>query len=597
MDRQPELKLNDGSRVAVMGGGPAGSFFSYFLLHLAGRKGLDLQVDIYEPRDFTVPGPPGCNMCGGIVSESLVQMLAAEGIDLPTTVVQRGIEAYVLHTDAGSSRIETPLNEKRIGAVYRGPGPKGLKERKWGSFDGHLQSLAIAKGARVIRERVEGVNRQDGQIALQTRSGLTAPYDLLAVTVGVNSAALKLFQNIDIDYRPPKTTKTFIREYYLGQDIISQQLGSAMHVFLLNLPRLEFAAIIPKGDYVSVCLLGEDIDDELLKTFLDTPVVKERFPDVVRPDLLTCAACQCAPRISIAGAVQPYADRIVFIGDCGVTRLYKDGIGAAYRSAKAAANTCVFQGVSAEDFEKHYWPACRLIERDNNIGKFIFGATRLIQSHAFARRAVLRMVESEQARAGSRRRMSTVLWDMFTGSAPYREILMRTLHPAFWLRFAGDLIVSLLRVRSNRGGDRHHRADERSDISALGKLYQPGDVLIQQGETRESMFVVLEGQVALMREQAGQEVFLGVRGAGEFLGEMALLEKETQMATARALTPVRVLTVDRENFTRRIHQDPSLAFRLFQLLSRRIRELSEEVTLLNQELDRLTERSVANPNH
>jgi len=83
------LQLEDGSRVAVVGGGPAGSFFAYFLLDMAGRAGLNLQVDIYEPRDFSRPGPPGCNMCAGIVSESLVQMLAAEGINLPEKVFAR----------------------------------------------------------------------------------------------------------------------------------------------------------------------------------------------------------------------------------------------------------------------------------------------------------------------------------------------------------------------------------------------------------------------------------------------------------------------------------------------------------------------------
>jgi len=181
MDKQPELKLTDGSRVAVMGGGPAGSFFSYFLLDMAKRAGLDIHVDIYEPRDFTVPGPPGCNMCGGIVSESLVQNLATEGIILPPTVVQRGIDSYVLHTDQGSVQIDTPLYEKRIGAVYRGPGPRGLKEFKWGSFDGHLQSLAVSKGAQVIRARVEQVNRQDGRLEVKSKNGAPV-YDLLAVT-------------------------------------------------------------------------------------------------------------------------------------------------------------------------------------------------------------------------------------------------------------------------------------------------------------------------------------------------------------------------------------------------------------------------------
>ena len=64
------LKLADGDRVAVVGGGPAGSFFAYFLLDMAVRIGLQVQVDIYEPRNFLKPGPIGCNMCAGIVSET-----------------------------------------------------------------------------------------------------------------------------------------------------------------------------------------------------------------------------------------------------------------------------------------------------------------------------------------------------------------------------------------------------------------------------------------------------------------------------------------------------------------------------------------------
>src|SRR5512145_162587 len=67
----PPLKLEDGSRVAVIGGGPAGSFFSYFLLDMAERVDMELLVDIYEPRDFSLPAPHGCNYCAGVISESL----------------------------------------------------------------------------------------------------------------------------------------------------------------------------------------------------------------------------------------------------------------------------------------------------------------------------------------------------------------------------------------------------------------------------------------------------------------------------------------------------------------------------------------------
>src|SRR3972149_10911268 len=94
MGGEADLALEDGSRIAVVGSGPAGSLFTYFLLEMAGRVGIKLAVDIYEPRAFAQPGPVGCNMCGGIISESLVQKLAMDGVDLPPRARPPGIERY-----------------------------------------------------------------------------------------------------------------------------------------------------------------------------------------------------------------------------------------------------------------------------------------------------------------------------------------------------------------------------------------------------------------------------------------------------------------------------------------------------------------------
>ena len=439
--KRQDLQLVDGSKVAVIGGGPAGSFVSYFLLEMAERSGLELDVEIFEPRDFSCVAPKGCNMCGGIISETLVQNLAAEGINLPSTIVQRGIESYILHMDVGSVRIETPVQEKRIGSVYRGAGPRDLKNSKWGSFDNHIEQLTVAKGARVTRERVVDVSLGGGRPEIAIKGGQPKPYDLLVVAVGVNSAVLKLFTENGQGYKRPETTKTFITEYYLGEETIEKTLGDSMHVFLLNIPRLEFAAIIPKGDYASVCLLGESIDKELVKAFLDSPQVKACMPDDWSSDP---RSCQCSPKISLGAANRPFADRLVFVGDCGVTRLYKDGIGAAYRTAKACATTAVFEGISEAAFRRHYWPVCRSISNDNSIGKLSFAVTRQIQKWRFARRALLRMTEKEQGKAGRRRDMSQVLWDMFTGSAPYQDIVTLAMHPRFLARLTWEMAVSAL---------------------------------------------------------------------------------------------------------------------------------------------------------
>ena len=115
---------------------------------------------------------------------------------------------------------------------------------------------------------------------------------------------------------------------------------------------------------------------------------------------------------------------------------------------------------------------------------------------------------------------------------------------------------------------------------ALGKVYQDGEIIICQGDEGDCMFVIQEGQVEVVLKEDDQEVQLAVRGEGEFFGEMAIFEREERMATVRALGTARVLTVDKKNFLRRIHEDPSLAFRLVETMSSRIRELSAEVAQL-----------------
>jgi CRP-like cAMP-binding protein len=66
---------------------------------------------------------------------------------------------------------------------------------------------------------------------------------------------------------------------------------------------------------------------------------------------------------------------------------------------------------------------------------------------------------------------------------------------------------------------------------------------------------------------------------------MAIFQKETRSATVRAKGTARVLTLDKKNFLRRINEDPSLAFRIIETMSRRVRELSTQVVELRKQLD------------
>jgi CRP/FNR family cyclic AMP-dependent transcriptional regulator len=119
---------------------------------------------------------------------------------------------------------------------------------------------------------------------------------------------------------------------------------------------------------------------------------------------------------------------------------------------------------------------------------------------------------------------------------------------------------------------------------ALGKVYHDREVIVRQGEAGDGLFVIQEGQLEILSEDQGRETRLRVAGEGELIGEMAVFERQVRSATVRALGEARVLTVDRRNFLRRINEDPSLAFRLVETMSRRIRELGVEIVRLKAAL-------------
>jgi CRP-like cAMP-binding protein len=111
----------------------------------------------------------------------------------------------------------------------------------------------------------------------------------------------------------------------------------------------------------------------------------------------------------------------------------------------------------------------------------------------------------------------------------------------------------------------------------LGKVYGDGEEIVRQGETGDCMYIIQTGQAEAIQGKEGKEVRLAVLGEGDVFGEMALFERMPRSATVRALGDVRVLTIDKKTFLRRVHEDPSLAFRILQKMSFRIRELDTEL--------------------
>ena len=113
------------------------------------------------------------------------------------------------------------------------------------------------------------------------------------------------------------------------------------------------------------------------------------------------------------------------------------------------------------------------------------------------------------------------------------------------------------------------------NTGALGKPLQDGEVIVRQGEVGNCMYVIQQGQVEVLLKKGDADVCVAVLGEGDFFGEMALFDQEVRSATVRARGEVRILTLEKRTFLRRIHEDPSLAFRMLEKMSRRVRKLNE----------------------
>ena len=442
-----DMVLEDGSKIGVIGGGPSGTFFSIFALKMARMVGLDLEVTIFEPKDFSRQGAAGCNRCGGIISELLVQTLAVEGINLPPSVIQRGINTYNLHTQKGDVLIETPAQERTIASVYRGMGPKGSVLPDKESFDGFLLQQAVREGANHRPLRIDRVEYRNGKPVLFADGDTVMEADLVVGAVGVNSGSSKIFEEAGIGYRQPATTKTAIAEIALGEDLMAERFANSVHLFLLPIKNVKFAAMIPKSSYITLCILGKDLNREKIREFLSHPSVRSLIPE----DRLEKLDCMCLPRMNIRAPSKPFADRMVICGDAGSTRLFKDGIGAAYVMGKTAAKTAVFDGISGDDFREFYLPAYRSLITDNRYGSFLFRVTDLYRKYGFLTTAMLEVVRAEQNDPEDTKKVfSSILWDMFTGNERYRTVFYRAFDIRMKMSTAKEIARCLRRGSNDR---------------------------------------------------------------------------------------------------------------------------------------------------
>ncbi|MDE3088811.1 MAG: FAD-dependent oxidoreductase [Chloroflexota bacterium] len=433
MGTEPSPRLTDHARIAIVGGGPAGSFFALHALSLAAQLDLRLNLTIFERKDLSAAGPRGCNMCAGILSRRTVEGLAALDIALPPEVVMGIVRRYQLHWGNHTISIHPPDPTREVISVYRAGGPRNSPYAPTAGFDAFLLSQAQARGAQVVAERVERVIF-DPLPRVRT-SAREETFDLVVLACGVNATPPIL---ADLDYSHPPTEAMAQDALLIETAAARASMDSTVHIYFDQPRELIFGALIPKRHFATVSLLGRHMPRDMIEQFLATPQVV----DVVggAPPRL----CGCRPHVAIATARGFYADRFVAVGDACVTRLYKDGIGSAWVTARAAAETALRHGVSRAAFAVDYAPVCRAIARDNRFGRAVFRLVDHSKRNQLFLRAVGRVLKSETDQAPNGRALSRTLWALFTGDADYAEIFRMIWKPRSLVRVATAMVQELV---------------------------------------------------------------------------------------------------------------------------------------------------------
>lgn len=480
--------LSDRARIAVIGGGPAGSFFALRLLRGARKTGKQVEVLIFERKRevcFYHPTPfsswEGCNYCAGGLSPRLVEALQSEGLEIPEEVIESKATEIIVHADWKSIPLAVPEG-RQLMSVFRGSRPRE-RARRYVNFDTWLLNLAIEHGAKVITAEVSDIHySREGKplITFQTsgedqlpqdaeenipESGSTLEADFAVVASGVNrrpgadlqsDPLLTALRRVIPRFRPPKVRKAVIAEmtdlrerlHVIEGELHFVQYGSKnLHV--------EMASVMPKRGWITTAILGKSVDRaesssllQIVESFLELPHIRRLIPY----KSLLAARCSCNPNMTVGAARYPFADRIALTGDLAVARLYKDGLYSAYLTSSALADCVLRHGVDEQSLKQHFGKVVSQLEADNRYGRLIFRLSRWMLAHPILSRILyLAVITERMTTPRERHRLAPILWGIASGDASYRESLMGMFHPgSIWQIISGGVFVTIRDMLTER---------------------------------------------------------------------------------------------------------------------------------------------------
>ena len=408
------MLINDGDTVCVVGGGPGGSACAMVLLKEARQLGRKIRVVLIEHKKFSENRH--YNQCIGVLSPPFEDILKNElDLTLPENLVLNDMEGYCLHSDLLSLDLIGEESGRSV-SVTRS------------KFDAFMLEEAQKAGAQVVHNRVTSIEvNHDGVLVYSEGDNFKCA--VVVGAFGLDDGTCRIFEQ-GTPYRQPDFLNTVITRLYPGEEFI-QSMGSTIHAFLLSHPGLEFGAVTPKGEHISINIAGRKVSSHIMMEFLRSVPVQRFLPPHKRREK---PLNYFKGKFPIAPARNLFGDRYVTIGDAaGLMRPFKGkGINSAINTGIYSARSIMRHGVSKQAFAENFYQDCSVLTEDLPFGRVVRILTNLATRFKFMDHMI--------AVAAERPDFMKAMFGSVSGHDPYKKIIMETASMSLAFTFAQKIL-------------------------------------------------------------------------------------------------------------------------------------------------------------
>lgn len=396
------LKLENGNTVIIIGGGPAGTSCAIHLKNLAAKQNIDISVLLIEPKIFGIH----YNQCVGVLSPQTRQLMLDMNIPFPEHLTQRKISGYFLN--ANGEEIYLPSDKHNdIGYALRR-----------NEFDSYMIDQAQNSGVNIVHGEAVTFDyvKNDKKNKFTVYCDLnTFRCNFLVGAFGMGNGIAREFFNT-FKYRPPRILQSIVSKIHpFDSAYIDDIFGDNIRAYLPTYKPIEFGAITPKGNHLTVNIAGEKISFKDMECFLKLNEVRKWIP-VHKERTYFKGQFPTGPAHNF------YGDDYIIIGDAaGLVRPFKGkGVHSAILSGKIAAETIINNDRTKLAIKRNFikYPQIQKILNDYKYGAVIRKLT-IHASHHDLLKYIVTYAKRNKAFAAA-------LYNAVSANKLYKDILLQS---------------------------------------------------------------------------------------------------------------------------------------------------------------------------